>query len=82
MGHRHPRTRGSLKGKIVLEPDWDSDQVNNEIASDFEGEPFAFMHEQPCVCDPEKGVYCTEIPTTLYVSPAEFDQLLRLLESD
>lgn len=33
--------RGSLKGKIVLADDWDSDEVNEEIARDFyEGDLF------------------------------------------
>jgi prevent-host-death family protein len=27
--------RGSLRGKLVLAPDWDSDAVNESIASDF-----------------------------------------------
>ena len=27
--------RGSLRGKHVLAPDWDSDAVNESIASDF-----------------------------------------------
>ena len=27
--------RGSLRGRIVLAPDWDSDEVNDAIAADF-----------------------------------------------
>lgn len=27
--------RGSLRGELVLPPDWDSDEVNGEIARDF-----------------------------------------------
>lgn len=27
--------RGSLRGKLVLAPDWDSDVVNKSIADDF-----------------------------------------------
>jgi prevent-host-death family protein len=27
--------RGSLRGKLVLAPDWDSDAVNESIAADF-----------------------------------------------
>jgi prevent-host-death family protein len=27
--------RGSLRGKLVLSPDWDSDEVNDAIARDF-----------------------------------------------
>ena len=27
--------RGSLRGRIVLAPDWDSDEVNEAIAADF-----------------------------------------------
>lgn len=29
------RGRGSLRGKLVLAPDWDSDAVNESIAADF-----------------------------------------------
>jgi prevent-host-death family protein len=29
------RARGSLRGKLVLAPDWDSDEVNESIAADF-----------------------------------------------
>ncbi|MGE5287007.1 MAG: type II toxin-antitoxin system Phd/YefM family antitoxin [Micromonosporaceae bacterium] len=29
------RGRGSLRGKLVLAPDWDSDEVNESIAADF-----------------------------------------------
>ena len=27
--------RGSLRGRLVLAPDWDSDEVNKAIAADF-----------------------------------------------
>jgi prevent-host-death family protein len=27
--------RGSLRGKLVVTPDWDSEEVNQAIASDF-----------------------------------------------
>jgi prevent-host-death family protein len=27
--------RGSLRGRLVLAPDWDSDEVNDAIAQDF-----------------------------------------------
>jgi len=27
--------RGSLRGQLVMGPDWDSDQVNEAIAADF-----------------------------------------------
>jgi prevent-host-death family protein len=27
--------RGSLRGKLILAPDWDSDAVNESIAADF-----------------------------------------------
>ncbi len=27
--------RGSLRGELVLSPDWDSDEVNEAIAEDF-----------------------------------------------
>jgi prevent-host-death family protein len=27
--------RGSLRGKLVMAPDWDSDEVNDAIAGDF-----------------------------------------------
>ena len=27
--------RGSLRGQLVMAPDWDSDQVNEAIAADF-----------------------------------------------
>ena len=33
---REPRTPGLLKGKIWLAPDWDSPEVNAEIAADFD----------------------------------------------
>ena len=29
------RGRGSLSGRLVMTPDWDSDEVNDAIASDF-----------------------------------------------
>lgn len=32
---RRPRTLGLLKGQIRLSPDWDSDEVNEEIARTF-----------------------------------------------
>jgi hypothetical protein len=32
------RKVGSLKGKVWLAPDWDSDETNEEIAKDFYGE--------------------------------------------
>lgn len=32
-----PRQLGTLRGKIWLAPDWDSPEVNAEIARDFEG---------------------------------------------
>jgi prevent-host-death family protein len=35
------RTRGSLRGRLVMAPDWDSDQVNDAIARDWPGEPRA-----------------------------------------
>jgi prevent-host-death family protein len=28
--------RGSLRGQLVLSPDWDSDAVNESIAADFD----------------------------------------------
>jgi prevent-host-death family protein len=34
---RKPRKLGQLKGKISLTPDWDSDEVNEEIAKLFYG---------------------------------------------
>lgn len=33
-----PRKLGSLKGKVWLAPDWDSDETNEEIAKDVYGE--------------------------------------------
>jgi prevent-host-death family protein len=33
---REPRTPGILKGKIWLAPDWDSPEVNAEIAAEFD----------------------------------------------
>lgn len=36
--NRKPRKAGSLKGKIWLAPDWDSDETNEEIARLFYGE--------------------------------------------
>jgi prevent-host-death family protein len=32
-----PRKLGGWKGKIRLAPDWDSDEVNEEIAAAFDG---------------------------------------------
>ncbi|MPY79727.1 MAG: type II toxin-antitoxin system prevent-host-death family antitoxin [Actinophytocola sp.] len=32
----HRRGRGSLKGSLILADDWDSPEVNNAIARDFE----------------------------------------------
>ena len=29
------RGRGSLRGQLVMAPDWDSDEVNKSIAADF-----------------------------------------------
>jgi prevent-host-death family protein len=29
------RGRGSLRGQLVMAPDWDSDEVNESIARDF-----------------------------------------------
>ena len=29
------RGRGSLRGQLVMAPDWDSDEVNDAIARDF-----------------------------------------------
>lgn len=31
----HRTARGSLRGKLVLAPDWDSPEVNDAIASEF-----------------------------------------------
>lgn len=31
----HRTGRGSLRGQLVLPPDWDSDEVNEAIARDF-----------------------------------------------
>ena len=36
--NKKPRKAGSLKGKIWLAPDWDSDETNEEIARLFYGE--------------------------------------------
>jgi prevent-host-death family protein len=33
-----PRKLGGWKGKVRLAPDWDSDEMNEEIASTFSGE--------------------------------------------
>jgi prevent-host-death family protein len=33
-----PRKLGGWKGKVRLAPDWDSDEVNEEIASKFHGD--------------------------------------------
>lgn len=35
VADREPRRLGLLKGKIWLAPDWDSPEVNEEIARDF-----------------------------------------------
>lgn len=36
LDHRVSRLgRGSLAGRLVLAPDWDSDEVNEAIADDF-----------------------------------------------
>ena len=35
---KEPRKLGTLKGKIRLAPDWDSDETNEEIARLFYGE--------------------------------------------
>jgi prevent-host-death family protein len=32
---RQPRRAGSLRGKVWFAPDWDSPEVNEEIARDF-----------------------------------------------
>ena len=37
QARRLPRTPGSLKGRIWLADDWDSPEVNAEIADLFEG---------------------------------------------
>ena len=37
LQRRQPRTPGMLKGKIRLAEDWDSPEVNLEIADLFEG---------------------------------------------
>jgi hypothetical protein len=34
-GRVQRRGRGSLRGKLTLAPDWDSDAVNESIAADF-----------------------------------------------
>jgi len=31
----HRNARGSLRGQLVMAPDWDSDEVNDAIAADF-----------------------------------------------
>lgn len=36
--NKEPRKLGAWKGKIWLAPDWDSDEVNEEITRLFEGE--------------------------------------------
>jgi prevent-host-death family protein len=33
--HVDRRGRGSLRGRLVMTPDWDSDEVNDAIAHDF-----------------------------------------------
>jgi prevent-host-death family protein len=35
QARREPRKLGSLRGKIWLAPDWDSPEVNEQIARDF-----------------------------------------------
>jgi prevent-host-death family protein len=35
VARREPRRLGSLTGKIWVAPDWDSREVNDEIARDF-----------------------------------------------
>jgi prevent-host-death family protein len=35
----HRTTYGSLRGQLVMAPDWDSDEVNDAIARDFGVEP-------------------------------------------
>jgi prevent-host-death family protein len=35
------QARGSLRGRRVTAPDWDSDEVNDPIARDWPGEPRA-----------------------------------------
>lgn len=35
---KEPRKLGAWKGKVWLAPDWDSDEVNEEITRLFEGE--------------------------------------------
>jgi prevent-host-death family protein len=35
------QARGSLRGRLVMAPDWDSDEVNDAIARDWPGEPRA-----------------------------------------
>jgi prevent-host-death family protein len=35
---REPRKPGLLRGQIWLAPDWDSDEVNEEIARQFYGD--------------------------------------------
>jgi prevent-host-death family protein len=40
LAHRVNRAgRGSLRGKLVMAPDWDSDEVNDAIARDFGAAP-------------------------------------------
>ncbi len=33
--HVHRTARGSLRGELVMAPDWDSAEVNQSIADDF-----------------------------------------------
>lgn len=35
---KEPRKLGAWKGKVWMAPDWDSDEVNEEIARLFEGQ--------------------------------------------
>ena len=37
-GEAEPRKLGGWKGKVRLAPDWDSDDLNEEIAAAFHGE--------------------------------------------
>jgi hypothetical protein len=36
----HRTARGSLRGKLVIAPDWDSGEVNDAIADDFGTAPW------------------------------------------
>jgi hypothetical protein len=37
--HVHRTARGSLRGELVMAPDWDSAEVNQSIADDFGAMP-------------------------------------------